>query len=312
MQIHLIVSILSFSIYNISEDKDEKLKSEIINSIIDQELKFDTKHSYPISFSEKHLYNYLDLYFDQDNSSQFERLLDYSYNILFDKKIDRYQIVYSSSKFSTQSEDFLKYILSHKSSASDPILLKVYRDLAFGLSEKSSDFFIYFHSYEKLFLKIDILSGDDIYLFARAIKNYSDANEINKGIELCKTIDSRLSNIEDEELIFESVIIYYWFSNLNFSLKNQKEAIVYADKTIQLIHDSKKERTSMIDEKGVKSIVEQMKQIKSSSISRNPVISTKKYYRNDKVKVQYLDGKITESKYKILEADIIAERCKIL
>jgi len=303
---------LKFSIYNLSEEKDERLKSEIIESIIDQELKFDTKHSYPISFSENHLHNYLDLYFDQTDLSQFERLLDYSYNVLFDKKIDKDQIVYSSSKHSAKSEDFLKYILDHKVTASDSILLRVNRDLAFGSSKKSSDFFTYFHSYEKLFLKNDNVNGDDIYIYALAIKNYSDANKLKEGIELCKTIDSRLSNIEDEELIFESVIIYYWFSNLNFSLKNQKDAIVYADKTIHLIQDSKKERTSMIDEKGVKSIVEQMKQIKSSSISRKPVISAKMYGRNERVKVQYLDGKVVENKYKKLEADIIAERCKII
>ena len=303
---------IKFSIYNLSEDKDEKLKSEIIDSIIGQGLKFDTKHSYPISFSENHLYNYLDLYFDQENPFQFERLLDYSYNILFDKKIDKYQIVYSSIKHSAKSENFLKYILNHKSSVSDPTLLKVNRDLAFGLSGKSSDFFTYFHTYEKLFLKNDNVDGDDIYIYALAIKNCSDTKKLNEGLELCKTIDSRLSNIVDEELIFESVIIYYWFSNLNFSLKNQKDAIFYADKTIQLIESSKKERTSMIDEKGVKSIVEQMKQIKSSAISRKPMVSAKSYGRNERVKVQYLDGKIVENKYKKLEADIIAERCKII
>jgi len=303
---------IKFSIYNISDDKDENLKSEIIDSIIEQELKFDKKHSYPISFSENHLYSYLDLYFDQTNLSQFERLLDYAYDILFDQKIDKYQIAYNSSKHSAKSEHFLKYILDHESSASDPTLLRVNRELAFGLSAKSSDFFTYFNSYQKLFLKNDNLNGDDIYIYALAIKNYSDVNKLKEGIELCKTIDIKLSNLEDEELIFESVIIYYWFSNLNFSLKNQKDAIFYADKTIRLIQDSKKERTSMIDEKGVKSIIEQMKQIKSSSISRKPVIIEKKYGRNDRVKVRYLDGKVVENKYKKLEADLIAERCKII
>ena len=303
---------LKFSIYNLSEEKDENLKSEIIDAIIDLKIKFDIKHSYPISFSENHLYNYLDLYFDQENPNQFERLLDYSYENLFDKKIDKYQIVYSTSEFSSKREGLLKYILNHETSATNLTLLSVYRDLAFSLSGKSSDFFTYFISYERLFLKNDNVNGDDIYIYALAIKNYSDENKINEGIKLCQTIDSRLSDIEDEELIFESVIIYYWFSSLNFSLKKQKDAIFYADKTIQLIQGSKKKRTSMIDEKGVKSIVEQMNQIKSSAISRKPVIRPKSYGRNERVKVQYLDGKIVENKYKKLEADIIAERCKII
>ncbi len=303
---------IKFSIYNLSEEKDENLKSEIIDSIIDQELKFDTKHSYPISFSESHLYNYLDLYFDKANLMQFERLLDYSYNILFKKKIGKYQIAYTTSKHSSKSEDLLKYILHNKSSTSDLTLMRTSRDLAFVYSNKSSDFFTYFHTYESLFLKTNNVTGDDIYIYALAIKNYSDLNKLKEGVELCKAIESRLLKIEDEELIFESIIIYYWFSNLNFSLKNQKDAIFYADKTIQLIESSKKERTSMIDEKGVKSIVEQMKQIKSSAISRKPLIIGKKYGRNEKVKVQYLDGRVIENKYKKLEADIIAERCRII
>lgn len=303
---------IKYSIYNLSEDKDEDLKSQIIDSILEQELTFDTKHSYPISFSKSHLYNYLDLFFDSKNLNQFEKLLEYSYNNLFEKKIDKYEIVYSSIKLSNKSNEILKYILNNESSVSDSTLLKVYQDLAFGLSDKSSEFFIYFHKYEKLFLKLDSIKSNDIYLYALAIKNYSDTNKLEEGIKLCNNIDRKLIHIEDEELIFESIIIYYWYSNLNFGLKNNKEAIKYADKTIQLIQRSKKERTSMIDEKGVKSIVEQMKQTKQSIQTNTPVLKGKKYGRNEKVKVKYKDDLIKEGKHKTFEADILAERCVII
>lgn len=303
---------LKFSKYNISKVKDENLKFDIIDSIIEHNLKFDTRHSYPISFSESHLLNYLDLCFDPLNQVQFERLLNYSFTELFDKKIDKYQIAYSSSKISNKGEEILKYILANESNVSNLIILQVYQDLAFNSSGKGSEFFTYFDKYRTLFIDMDKVNGADIYLFALAIKNYSDVNKIEEGIELCQTIDGRIKNIEDEELKFESVIIYYWYSNLHFSLKNQDKSIEYANKTIQLIKDSKRKRTSMIDERGLKSIIEQMNQIKNSSVIRIPVISQKKYNRNEKVKVQYLDGRMVENKYKKLEADILADRCKVL
>ncbi len=303
---------IKYSIYNVSEYKDENLKSELIESILKQELKFDTQHSYPLSFSENHLYSYLNFYFDEEQPSQFEKLLDYSFSNLFDQKIDKHQIVYFASKSSLQSEQLLKYVLSKRPNVPESILIKVYQDLAFASSGKSYEFFSYFNNYQKLFAKLNKVTAEDIYLYALAIKKHSDAKKLNEGIELCKSIDSKLTNIVDEELAFESAIIYYWFSNLNFSLKKKKEAIEYADKTIYLIHDSKRERTSMIDEKGLKSIVQQMNQIKSSSITKKPIIFSKKYGRNERVKVQYLDGKILEDKYKRLEADIIAERCTII
>ncbi len=303
---------IKFSIYNISEDKNENLKSEIIDSIIGQKLTFDLRNSYPISFSENHLYIYLGFYFDPMNPNEFERLLNYSYNNLFKQKIEKYQIAYSSSKVSTNGEKILKYILDNESNISDPILLRIYQDLVFSSSGEKSDFFTHFHKYEELFFKLDKINSNDIYTYTLAIKSYSDINKPEEGIKLCQRIESKLSNLEDEELIFESVIIYFWFSTLYFSVKNRKKAVEYADKTIQLINNSKKEKTSMIDEKGVKSIIGQMKQIKQSIKTSIPISRGKKYGRNEKVKVKYKDGLVKEDKYKKVEADILSERCVII
>ena len=90
------------------------------------------------------------------------------------------------------------------------------------------------------------------------------------------------------------------------------KSTVYANKTLNLIGKSKKERTSFIDKKGLKTISEQMTQIKSSSIERKPFIRGKKHGRNDKITVKYLDGKIKETKYKKIEADLLLDRCKII
>ncbi len=303
---------LKLSLYNLTDKKNANLKTEIIDSIIESEIKFDTKNNYSISFSEDHLYSYLDLSFNLEDLYQFEKLLNYSYSELFQKEVEKYKIVYLTSKISSQKIEILKYILDDESNVSKSTLTNVYRDLALNLSTKSDDFFKYFNKYLNLFLDTAKVTSDDIYIFAVAIKNYSDLKKIDDGIELCKKIDAKIKDVDDEEIKAESIIIYYWFANLNFSLKHHDNAIKYSNKTIQLIKNSKRTRTSMIDEKGLKSIIEQMNQIINSSITRTPIVVDKKYGRNEKVKVRYNNGRIVENKYKKLEADILAERCQII
>ena len=72
----------------------------------------------------------------------------------------------------------------------------------------------------------------------------------------------------------------------------------------------------MIDEKGINTIKEQLLDIKKQftfvqPITR-PIVSSKKYGRNDIVKVKYLDNTIIQKKHKQVEADLIAGRCVII
>lgn len=304
---------LKFSKFIFLEGKDENLKFEIIDSIIDGKLKFDTKNYHPISFLESNLFLYLSLSFDPQNTTRFEKLLDYSYSELFEKRISKFEIVLQASKNSLQSVQILEYILSKEKSIPGPDLIQIYRNLSFSLVSDNISFFKYFNKYEKLFLESSKVISKDIYMYANAIRKFSDSKNIEKAINLCHTIESKVKGIDDDdELRFESVIIYYWYSVLNFTSNNQKNAIEYADKTIQLIQDSKKERTSMIDEQGLKTLLVHMNQIKKSKDNKRPLKRPKKYGRNEKIKVQYLDGKIKENKFKKLEADLLAERCKII
>lgn len=303
---------LKFSLFNLSSDKNVNIIKEIVETIINSELKFDKDYSYPISFSENHIISYLNVSFEFDLMDCFENLLEYSYQKLFSKKNDKFQILYIASKESSKQIDLLKYILSKREIASENIILPTLRDLSFAFSKNQSEFFKYFYQYQVLFSKSDILLNDDIYLFAIAIKLKSDIKKINEALEMCFNIENKIKDTNDDELRFESLIIYYWISSLYFSLNQRQQAIEFADKTINLIADSQRERTSMIDEKGLKVITEQMNQIKSSSIIRQPITYQKKYGRNELVKVKYLNGDIKEGKFKKFEADILAERCKII
>lgn len=304
---------LKYLKYDLLDISDKNLKSEFIDSIIKQNLLFDDNYSYGISFSAKNLYIYLSWCFIPDEPHLFEKLLNYSYTTLFNEKINKFQIIYNAIEFSNQTEDILKYILKRGKEVPKEVLLKVYKDLAYITPVANVACYEYFDKYKSIFIDSDNLDTIDIYLFAKVIKGYSDRNKIDDALDIFHSIESRLIDIEDQSLKFESLIIYYWGAHLYFTKRLSEKAVEYSEKTISEIKESKQKNSSMIDEKGLKSIIDQMEQIKLASTIQKPIVRKNKYGRNDLVKVKYVvNGQIATKKYKKLEADIIAERCVII
>ncbi len=303
---------IKYSIYNISKEKNETIKGEIASAIIEHEIKFNNIEQYPISFNENHLFYYLDLIFEKENNKKFYLLLEYAESELYNNKYNKYQIALWSSRISNKGTDILVNILENISGIPEQDKLNIYRELSSKFTEDIKMFFNYFNKFLLLFKSHNEVISNDIYLFAIAIKHYSDQSKLDLGIELCETIESKFSFIENEILEFEFLIIYYWHSNLFFSQRKRIEAIDYANKTINLIESSERKKTSLIDEKGMKAIISQMKQIKVSTYNNRPIVKPKKYGRNDRIKVKYKTGEIVENKYKKLEADILSERCVII
>lgn len=291
---------------------DVNIKSELANRIINNRLVFEKNDSYPISFSEQHSYIYLDFIFEKDDISLFENLLDYlSVNLILNKS--KYEIILRASLEAEEKKiEILNYLLQFSNDIDEELLLFTYRELAFIHIENQSLFFETFNKYLALFKKYDILTNKDIYIFGICIKFNSDKNYISKAIELCETINSKIEKTDDEYLKLESVIIYYWYSNLYFSKRDKINTIKYVDITLDIIKSSNGKKMSMIDEKGLKSISDQLYQMKFSINVTKPLSSLKKYSRNDRVKVKYKDGNVYEKKYKYVEADILAERCEII
>ncbi|WP_196894173.1 AAA-like domain-containing protein [Aureivirga marina] len=287
---------------------------DISNKIIKNEIKFNQKEEFPYSFNEKNLYKFLDLLINEDNKSYFNDLLEYSIQNLFKNKFTKIEIVFNilSKSETTNHLKLLENLLETENEIDREYLFSIYKNLSFLHTEKDYDFFKYFDEYKNIFKEEKSLDENDIYLFMVAIKKLSDKYKIIEAIDLCSLIEEKFLVSKNSDLEFEFVIIYYWCSSLYFSLKKRRKAIEYANKGILLINNSKKNTTSFIDEEGLKSIYEQMNQIKHSSISQQPIVKSKKYGRNDRIKVKYSNGKIVENKYKKLEADIIAKRCIII
>ncbi len=293
-------------------DKKEELRRELIIKMIDRNITFDVDNTYPISFNENHLLYYIDTVYD--DSDLFTKVINYSIESLFNKEKNKYDLIYEVSRISASHQTKqLTYLLKNKNEIDNSLQINILRDISFINSDNYQKFFNYFDDYLKLFKDESVsLKSADILLFSRAIKHYSSLGKFETGLSICGIIEQKIDTITEDELKFESLIIYYWYASLHLSLKNKQEAISYADKTLDMINNIPLAGTSIIDEKGMKSISEQMNDVKNHFKVRVPIISDKKYKRNTKVKVKYINGTIKEGKYKIFESDIRAEKCKVI
>ena len=305
---------LEYYKYVITGSKDENILVDLSKRIINNNLSFNEKEDYEFSYTEPSHYRYLIELFKINKPQEFNDLLEYTANSLV--KASKSEVLYNlafSPIDDISRKKLLDRIIISNEYVNEDIKRNIFKERAILEVARNKNFADLFETYLQLFLNSNVVVDvGDITLFAHILKYHSDRNNIEYAIKLCDYISDRLVNLS-EDLSFESIIIYYWYSNLHFSKKDNINAKFYADKTIKIIESFNGKRNSIIDEKGIKIISDQMHQIiGSSSISKPIVRATKKYNRNDKVKVKYIDNSTKTGKYKNFEADIIAERCSIV
>lgn len=302
--------LLNYLKYNYQETKDESIKISIVNNIIANNIVFDNLKKSPLSFKEGLIFYYLDLVFNDNDL--FEKLLEYSLKNLIPNS-NKFELVYDTFNVSQiNKETLLNYLEKIPDNYQLNLLNNAYKQLALINTNDIDKYFKYFNKYLVDFNQITTIDGDDIFAFALAIKLNFESNRIKEALDLCLLIEKRTNILVDENLKFESLIIYYWFTYVYNSINDKVNTLKYADISLNLITNSKRKKTSLIDEEGIKSIKEQLINLKRRFTSANPIVSLKKYGRNDIVEVKYTNGSIVKKKHKQIEADLIAGKCEII
>tara|TARA_B110000967_G_C18892917_1_gene568587 strand:- start:108 stop:2651 length:2544 start_codon:yes stop_codon:yes gene_type:complete len=300
---------LKFLLNNSNPNEYKNYKDDLVNSIISNNVIFENQNNYPTSFNERHLSTYLGYLFDKDDISLYNKLLKYSYKYLYNKEVSKSLISYRASKASNNPKEILGSLLDIKEK---DILKLVYFDLAITENENSIVFFEYFNKFKTL---VNRISANDLYVYAIAIRKLFDSKKIEDGIKLCTETIKEVEKVNDEVLNYESIIIYYWLSTFYDAKNDVVNAKITATKTIEVIKFSGLEnKSSMIDEKALKLIQEQMNDIifPKPAQRTQPFISNKKFGRNERIKVRYKNGKIIEDKFKKLEKDITSGDCVVI
>lgn len=305
---------LLFFKYSVQELSDKDLLIRIARDIIDKEIPFNKYDAYDVSFNELNLYRYL-LALDISGLTElFSELLEYSSNMLFQASSTRTDILFILAEITRDNEQKLKFLYEIQKLTSEEdatTLIKVYRQILLHDKTRAVAYEQTFNKFLLLFNATDNqVEVQDITVFAYLIKLFSDKRQLDYALHLCQTIEARISN-SNEEVLHHRLVIYYWFANIYFSKRDLKNAITYSEKTLDIIEKTDEAAGSLLDERGIKLISDQVKQIKSSSRIQTPVRKPKKYGRNDVVKVRYIDNSVKEGKYKRFEADILGERCHI-
>lgn len=300
--------------YLLTEKQEIELRDKIINLLIDEKISFDKTNNYPISFCETHLLYYLSLSYNEKDLTLFEKLLDYSKTLSDYTNI--YELVYKSALLtSINKEQLLLYVLNKREELNNEALyFNTLRHITnFYANTDDEKYEKYFKEYMLIHKNQQKIDSEDIYLYAIHIKYILSKNSrlnLNRALELCEIIDSKLKDIEDDELINESLIIYYWYATIYMQKDDKEKSLEYANKTLFLLKNTK--RTSALDEEGILSIAKQMNQIKNHFTIKIPIRSTKKYGRNDKIHVEYSNGIKKYDKYKKFESDIDLGLCVII
>ena len=297
-----------------NKENKEPLK-ELVDIIINKNIKINDNETKDLDFSYDSLNVYLYSTFlnDRDN---YSRLVSYAIETIFSNTKNELEILFEITQIpltNSERKVILKEIISRKDDIQDNhFLYKVYRDLSYASLHSEKEFIEIFNKYFKLFsFNNGEITIEDISLFAQKARTENTLGNFNQGIKVLNVIEQYLPNLDEEE-INEGLIIYFWLAALYFGKKDNKEATFYARKTLEIVEGQNTERTSIIDEKGLKIVSEQMHQIIHSSRVRVPIKSSKKYGRNDKVEVKYENGLIKKGKYKLFEADVISHRCIVI
>lgn len=309
-----ILEILYYEYY-LGNQEDDSILEQISKIIIKNELRYDYVNNYPISYNEYHQLRYLNSLYSIDNKEAFNSLLEYSVQSLYSNSKSKYDLLFEIADITSNEEIktslYREIVDNIKNIEDESLQLKTYRNLSFLVKDYKKEFEKNFEGYIRLFQKLNYkVENDDISLFTNAIRHNSDSKNFDSALRFCHIIEQKMQDSGFDK--FEKVIIYYWHSNLAFSMKNNSDAIDYADKTLEMIKTFDREQTSFLDEKGIKVISEQMNQIKISSQLRKPIIVDKKIGRNERIKVKYQNGLEKEGKYKVFEADILADRCIVV
>jgi tetratricopeptide (TPR) repeat protein len=313
--------------YILQENKDEQLKQEIVNSIISNKLKFDGSSLYPFCFNKENLIIMLAFVYEPTSPMLFSDLLNYSESNLLEHSSQRVNIAFESSKFATHSAELLNYILDTETAISGITHLNIYRALLFHNINNEKEYFNVFNKYRKVFEETNETKVEDIHLFSYAVqyignieKVDANPNQVKFAINLCDLIISRIKSSNNKDLMFDSIIIYYWLADLNYTLNDKDQCIYYANKTLENIENSKDSKMTVLDETGLKTVTSHVTSMKNAfgvkqtikTESQRPIVKEKRYGRNEIIKVKYSGGDIVEGKYKKLEKDIIAEKCELI
>jgi len=309
--------------------KRTALYDNLSKLIIEKQIHFSKSEENIIpEFNESQLLLILSNLIDFDLMDNFNSLLEYSLNILYDNELQEYELIYKTSIFAINSSELkvgktlLKKVINFND-VDDKTLKYCYQVLGIlEYNERNTTLsFEYLSKYVQLFKENENFNEElqviDFNAFNTLIDYYREKKEYKKSFEIANIIEKHF----DEHLNYEnkanSIVILFFIMDYYAFIGDKINATEYGEKLLSVVAIVKPvlNELSYVDKKGLehiekqtKSLLRNLQQVKSIE----PIKVEREPGRNEYVKVKYKDGKELLSKYKKVMDDIRKGECWII
>jgi hypothetical protein len=313
---------------SLSSDITQKriIYSTVVNTIIENNLRFNDNTGNIIPFSSNHVFLCLLNLKIYDLDNEYKILFDYAFDNLYIDLEEKHQLIYKLSTYALDNnklnigEELLETILNFDDFSNLELILSVHQLL--GLIKQNKKEIDkaqnHFNSYIELFDKHNNFNKElnrlDFAVFLSTATYYRNKNHIEKAHKACKIIEKQLNETIPDTIKVDSVLIFFYLMDFNNFSGKIIEAEDYGKKALSLINEIKPiiNNLSTVDKKALIDVEDQIKNyftdlVKIKEIQ--PIKINRKIGRNEYVTVKYKNGNIVVLKYKKVQKDIENGNC---
>lgn len=310
-------------------EKRINIYTELSNFIIENKLRFSISENIIMPFLEPHLHIIFTNLYDFKLIEDFEKLIDYSIDTIYNNSIKEYELLYQIAFFALRSKDInvceelMHKILKFKDiDLITEMVCNQFSGLIATNNEDSSSIH-YLTNYIRIFDENqnfkNELSENDFHSFISAIDYYRKQENHFKSYELASVLEKYFN--ENLSIINKALSISILFYIMDFYSITGNTAISrsYAEKILLQISELKPNFDELheIDKKGLehfetetKIFLQKLKGNNHQHIESRVLV--KEPGRNEIVNVKYIDGRVIKGKYKKVMIDLKNGKCQLV
>lgn len=310
-------------------EKRKEIFKELSNLIVVNELNFTSAENVIMPFVELHLYIVLTNLYDFKLFDEFNLLLNYSLNSIYNGDLKKYELLYRLAFFALNSNDIevceelmFEILKTEDIDLKTEMVCNQFLGLI-GASKKQENYISYLENYIRIFNENNNfgneLTENDFHSFISAIDYYRNQNNYTRFQDIAIVIERFFNPNLNTVKKSLSVSILFFIMDFYSSSGNKIMVEHYGTKIISLIQNIRP-KFNELDQIDKDRLIHFEKEIKNFLLDLNsnkvkqtePVKFTKEPGRNDTIKVKYKDGREINIKYKKVIDDIKKGECILI
>lgn len=310
-------------------EKRIEIYKQLSNLIIENKLQFSIAENVVMPFIEPHLNIVLTNLYDFKLIEEFNKLIDYSINTIYNNSLKEYELLYQIAFFALRSKDvnvceeLMHKILKFKNIDSVTEMVCNQFSGLIASNKKDENSIEYLTNYIKIFNENknfdNELIENDFHAFITVVDYYRKQENYFKSFETASILEryfNKSLNTVNKSL---SVTILFFIMDFHSIAGNNAIAKEYGEKILLSISELKPNLKELleIDRKGLEHFETETKiflqKLKGNNHKQSESIELgKEPGRNEIVNVKYRDGREIKGKYKKVMFDLKNGKCQLI